>query len=383
MNKQLHRLLKIADKSERIIIGLMSGTSLDGLDIALCRCTESAINVEQFATVEYRPHQQKALLELRSQSTISMPLLCRLHTSMAHFYADQILKCIGEWGGEAEDVDLIASHGQTIYHSPGVELSTTFQCVDGDHIAQKTGIITLSDFRQKHVAAGGEGAPLAQYLDEFLYRDEERIRVALNLGGIANLTIIPPYTVYSSVQSTDVGPANTLINEAMLKHFGQPFDEDGRIAAKGSIHSELVKYIMLEPFFRKKFPKTTGQEVFNLQLVEALMESHGIELNAEDLVASLTELTVKAIVRALDKLLEGKPFDLIVSGGGVHNSTLMEVLRKQLPQAEFIDTASFGIPGDAKEAALMAYLGNQWFAEQGFEVAHQSGIHFGKLSLPA
>ncbi len=382
MNKQLLRLLNLAEKKERIIIGLMSGTSLDGLDIALCRCTETAIKVEQFTTVAYSPHQQKALLEVRSKSTISMPLLCRVHTSMAHFYADQILNCLSNWGVAPEQVDVIASHGQTIYHAPDAELSTTFQCVDGDHIAQKTGIITLSDFRQKHVAAGGEGAPLAKYLDEFLYRDEHRIRVALNLGGIANFTIIPPKGSDLEGLSTDVGPANTLINEAMLKYFGKPFDENGAVAASGAIHSELVKYCLLEPFFRLEFPKTTGQELFNLHLIEALMESHGITLQPKDLVASLTELTVKAIVRAVDDLLGTDDFDMIVSGGGAHNQTLMGALQEQIPQANFIRASQFGISGDAKEAALMAYLGNQWFVEQGFSVAESSNIHFGKLSLP-
>lgn len=149
MNKQLLRLLKIAEKTDRIIIGLMSGTSMDGLDIALCRCTESSITVENYQSVEYDNQQQEILHSLRSKSNISMPLLCRLHTLMAHFYADQILNCLSNWGVAPDQVDVIASHGQTIYHAPDAELSTTFQCVDGDHIAQKTGIITLSDFLQK------------------------------------------------------------------------------------------------------------------------------------------------------------------------------------------------------------------------------------------
>ncbi len=382
MNKQLHRLLKIAEKKERTIIGLMSGTSLDGLDIALCKCTENSIKVEHYATIEYDNQQQKVLLALRSKSTISMPLLCDLHTTMAHFYANQILSYLEKWGVDKEDVDLIASHGQTIYHQPGNELSTTFQCVDGDHIAQKTGIPTLSDFRQKHTAAGGEGAPLAKFLDEFLYRHNSRTRVALNLGGIANMTIIPPSESEYKIISTDIGPANTLINEAMLTYFDKSFDEGGAIAAKGKIHSELVKYILLEPFFRRDFPKTTGQEVFNLQLIEALMQSHDIKINSTDLVASLTELTVKSIVRAVDALLGEKPFDMIVSGGGVYNQTLMDALTKELPQATFMDANKFGITGDAKEAALMAFLGFRWFEEHGIEIESEPNIHLGKLSLP-
>ncbi|MCR9133436.1 MAG: anhydro-N-acetylmuramic acid kinase [bacterium] len=382
MNKQLLRLLKIAEKTDRIIIGLMSGTSLDGLDIALCRCTESSLTVENFQSTEYDNQQQEMLHSLRSKSNISMPLLCRLHTSMAHFYADQILNCLSNWGVAPDQVDVIASHGQTIFHAPDAELSTTFQCVDGDHIAQITGIITLSDFRQKHVAAGGEGAPLAKYLDEFLYQDEHRTRVALNLGGIANFTVIPPKGSNQEGLSTDVGPANTLINEAMLKYFGKPYDENGEVAASGAIHSELVKYCLIEPFFRLEFPKTTGQELFNLHLIEALMESHGITLQPKDLVASLTELTVKAIVRAVDDILGTNAFDMIVSGGGAHNRTLITALQEQLPQTKFLNASQFGISGDAKEAALMAFLGNEWFAEQGFAVADRSNIHFGKLSLP-
>lgn len=381
MNKALSQLLEIARKEERLVIGLMSGTSLDGLDIALCKVTNHSVHQLKFRCIDYPVDLRSLLFSIRSKEHVNLSSISKLHTGLAHYFANEIIRALQEWGIERQEIDLIGSHGQTIYHAPDDSPSHTLQIVDGDHIAQLTGIITVSDFRQKHVSAGGEGAPLAVYLDRFLFQDESKFRVALNLGGIANLTIVPPRNSTFKVISTDVGPANTLIDEAMKFHFNRPFDESGKIAKEGSVSSKLVKYLLLDPFFRKSFPKSTGQELFSLNWVHHLMQSHQIELSKEDLVASLTELTIKSIQRSIESLLENVPFELVVSGGGVKNIFLTERLQKSLPQADLKEISEFGISSDAKEAVLMAYLADRIFVKNGLE-AGVSEVHLGKISLP-
>lgn len=381
MNKALERLFEIAKKPERTIIGLMSGTSLDGLDIALCRVKNDSIKLVKFKTVEYPRDIQKHLHRTRSKDQVYLGTICWLNTQLAYFFATEVNAALSDWGVKNNVIDLIASHGQTLYHDPDGEPNSTFQIVDADHITQKTGIITISDFRQKHVVAGGQGAPLAVYLDEFLLQDEQHTRVALNLGGIANLTVIAASKVEDRVLSTDVGPANTLINEAMQKYFHQPYDNQGITAAKGNSNSELVKYLLLDPFFRKQFPKSTGQELFNLNWVEMIIESHQIEISHIDLIATLTQLTVKSISRALDHLIGEKSYDLILSGGGIHNQSIIKGLEQELTGACILSIENFGITADSKEAVLVAYLGDCLVREKGQKVGDEL-VHLGKISLP-
>ncbi len=375
MNKQLLRLSEIAQKPQRTIIGLMSGTSLDGMDIALCKFKWKKPQLLNFRTVEYSQDLRNRIRAIQSQIQVNLQDVCVLHTELAHLYADLVLESLEEWGVEAHQVDLIASHGQTIYHHPNKKMNSTLQIVDGDHIAEKTGIITISDFRQKHVAKGGEGAPIAGIMDEALFRSETEHRLLLNLGGISNFTWLPSKKSGEEILTSDVGPANTLINEAMKKHFNKPFDENGKVASNGKVHSGLLKYLLLEPFFRKPFPKTTGQEAFNLDLVEELMTGFKIDLKPEDLIATLTHLTIQSITRAFEEVIGDKPFEMFVSGGGVHNSTVMNGLKERLANAEFKDFEESGITADSKEAVLMAFLANECVVGGEWEL--------GKVSLPS
>lgn len=381
MNKQIAKLSEIAQKSSRIIIGLMSGTSLDGLDIALCECVQDSVKVKQFKTVEYDSKLRARIAAIQSKEIVSLKEVTVLNTELAHLYADWVLEALEEWGVPKEKVDLIASHGQTIYHHPTEEQTSTLQIVDGDHIAHKTGIITISDFRQKHTAAGGQGAPLAALMDERLFRHQNKHRVLLNLGGIANFTWLPSKESGEEPVTSDTGPANTLINEAMQKYFGKPFDEDGKVAASGTVHSELLKYLLLEPYFRKPFPKTTGQEDFNLNLVEDLMDSYQIALEPRDLVATLTGVTIKSIARAFDTVIGDQEYELHASGGGIHNPVLINGLKENLLTATFKNFDELGIPSDAKEAALMAFLANSLAIGDRFTVNGEE-VDLGKISLP-
>jgi anhydro-N-acetylmuramic acid kinase len=373
MNKQLLRLTEIAQKPTKTILGLMSGTSLDGLDLALCSFRWKKPQLIAFKTIEYSDELRVRIRAIQSKLEVNLQDICVLHTELAHYYAELILETLKEWDVEPEDVDLIASHGQTIFHHPDEKMNSTFQIVDGDHIAEKTGIITISDFRQKHVAQGGEGAPLAQIMDEALFKSDTKNRLLLNLGGIANFTWLPATKHKEDILTSDIGPANTLINEAMKKYFDKPFDEDGKVASKGKVHSGLLKYLLLEPFFRKPFPKTTGQEDFNLDLVEELMKGYQIELTPEDLVTTLTHLTIQSINRTFDEIIGEQEFELFVTGGGVHNSVIMKGLKERLLNATFRDLKELGFSGDAKEAVLMAFLANECVVGGDWEL--------GKISL--
>ncbi len=381
MNKPLAKLSEIAQKPSRTIIGLMSGTSLDGLDIALCECDSESVKVKQFKTVSYDSRLRSRIAAIQSKSQVDLQGVCVLNTELAHLYAEWVLEALHEWGMNSEEVDLIGSHGQTIYHHPTEHQTSTLQIVDGDHIAHKTGIITISDFRQKHTAAGGQGAPLAALMDEQLFRHQTKHRMLLNIGGIANFTWLPSKESGEEVITSDTGPGNTLINETMKKYFDQPYDEGGKIAASGELHSELLKYLLLEPYFRKAFPKTTGQEDFNLDIVEQLMQSYSIELSPEDLVATLTGLTVKSILRAFDAIAGDKGFELYVSGGGVHNEVIIEGVRNTEPMnIELKNFEILGMNPDAKEAALMAFLANVLVIGEQFMVNGEE-VSLGKVSF--
>ncbi len=352
----------------------MSGTSLDGLDIALCKFKRRQPKLLHFKTIPYPNKLRSRIKAIQSVPEVNPEEICILNTELAHVYAEWIWETLDEWHISPEGIDLIASHGQTIYHRPDKQMNSTLQIVDGDHIATKTGIITISDFRQKHIAQGGEGAPLAAIMDEALFRDKEKYRTLLNLGGIANVTWLPPKKSEEQILTSDIGPANTLINEAMQKHFSKLFDEGGEVAAKGNVHSELLKYLLLEPFFRKPFPKTTGQEDFNLDLVEELIKGYQIEISNEDLVATLTHLTIQSITRALDEAAGDKEYELFASGGGVRNKTIINGLKERLPKASFRGFEELGFNADAKEAVLMAFLANEFVVGGKWEL--------GKVSLP-
>ena len=381
MNKQLLRLVQLGEKKPRLIIGLMSGTSLDGLDIAVCSCQNEALEVLHFKTQEYGRVLRARLRSIQSKKEVSLPEVCRLNTELAHLYADWILEALKEWKISPAQIDLIASHGQTIYHAPEHAQISTLQIVDGDHIAQKTGIITISDFRQKHTAAGGQGAPIAELMDQRLFRHHATHRVLLNLGGIANFTWLPSKESGKEIISSDSGPANTLINEAMAKHFGAAFDEGGKVAASGVVHPELLKNLLNDDYFAKPFPKSTGQEDFNLQQVETLIADLSLPISREDLVATLTEFTVQSVALALQSVTEGLLFDMYVTGGGIHNAVIINRLQEVLTKASVKPFEEFGIHPDAKEAALMAFLANEMLLGNTFDV-HGKRVSLGKVSLP-
>lgn len=395
MKKHVEQLHRIAQKDKRTIIGLMSGTSLDGLDIALCVIEGNGeftrLTLEKFTTVPYDGNFRKAVLEVFSKRDTDLEKICLLNKSIANAHAYMINQCLSEWHISPSDVDLIASHGQTIYHAPnhlhGNEIGhATLQIGDGDHLSVLTGIITISDFRQKHIAAGGEGAPLAAYGDLILFSEKEKNVILLNMGGIANFTFLPSQNSVNKMFSTDCGPGNTMMDAWMQKHFpGRNFDKDAVIATRGRIHEDLLSALKDNPFFKLPYPKSTGPELFSLNYLEAAMSKSGTQsLVPEDVMATLNTFTASVICESLQGLqTQGETINLYVSGGGMHNPLIMSYLKANLAGSNIQSTAEKNINPDAKEAILFALLANECVAgEPGTFINYFPDISMGKISFP-
>lgn len=374
----------------------MSGTSLDGLDVALCNAAgsgpETVLQVEHFKTVPYPDGFRNAVREIFAKRQIDFQQLCLLNPFIGLQHGQMILDCLTVWGVSANEIDLIASHGQTVFHAPQKQHglpgfpNATLQIGDGDHIAVKTGIITLSDFRQKHIAAGGEGAPLAVYGDYFLFSQKGENRILLNMGGIANFTFLPGNLDAAAVFTTDTGPGNTLIDAFTRQLFEKPFDENGGFAASGAVDRMLLSALKDAPFFAQSFPKTTGPEVFSVAYVEnAKQIADRNAIAPADLIATLTQFSAETISEAIRNAMSTEDlFEVYASGGGAHNPVLMNAIRQQLGRnIRVID--ELGVSGDAKEAVLFAVLANEAVAGEGIYFGEKKGVpgvSMGKVSFP-
>ncbi|WP_461532929.1 anhydro-N-acetylmuramic acid kinase [Sinomicrobium sp.] len=394
MKRSIAKLYEISRKKSRLIVGLMSGTSLDGLDIALCRVEghgqKTEVELLQFVTVPYSDGFRNSISEVFAKETGSIAQLCLLNPHIAEVHAAMILQALKNWAVQPEEVDLVASHGQTIYHAPkryherDEYSNATLQLGDGDHLAVKTGIITLSDFRQKHIAAGGEGAPLAAYGDYLLFSDVEESRVLLNIGGIANLTFLQAGAGFNEAFCTDTGPGNTLMDAYVKKHFDLPFDRDAKIARQGQRNEKLLKALLDHPFFKEEGSRTTGPELFNEHYIDHAQQRCAEVISPEDVLHTLAHFTVAGIVKCIRGLDCRGKISGFVSGGGASNPLLMELLREACPEMEFVDTSVLGLDPDAKEAVLFAILANETLAGSP-ELEGSSAypwVSMGKISLP-
>lgn len=397
MKHHIQQLAGMARKPERLIIGLMSGTSLDGLDVALCAVKGTGlgtkVQVRQFETVPYQEPFKQAIRTVFAKKEIDFQQLVLLNVEVAEQHAFMVLDCLQKWGVSPDSVDLIASHGQTVFHAPRIfhgfpdRPNATLQIGDGDHLSRRTGIITVSDFRQKQLAAGGEGAPLALYGDCFLFSKKGEARFLLNLGGIANFTWLPSDGNLSKALATDTGPGNTLLDAFARELFGVSFDRDALLAAAGQADMLLLEALKSDSFFRRPFPKTSGPEHFSVQWVKkALSKRPKGTINPYDLMATLTQLTAETVAEAIRSIPdESRKKRLFLSGGGAHNPLLIQQLKKNLPGFSIANMSALHIDGDAKEAVLFAVLANETVAGIPFGTALLNGlpvVSMGKISLP-
>lgn len=395
MNNQIEKLYKISASDKRLIIGLMSGTSLDGLDIALCLISGSGVKtkveVKHFKTVLYTKKIKEKIQSVFAKKDISFEVLTLINPWLAKIHSEMILNSLDEWDIKPNEIDIIASHGQTVFHCPfrlhkNSEFgNATFQIGDGDHIAVHTGIITLSDFRQKHIAAGGEGAPLALYGDCLLFNKIGTPTLLLNIGGIANFTYLPGTEKFDGALVTDTGPGNTLLDAVINTFYPHlKYDIDGKIASTGSINYDVLGLWKNIPFFSESIPKTTGPELFEYSaLLKLSKEKLGIELNPQDLLATLTLFSAETITECIKKEVPNwRETRKFVSGGGCHNKLLMSHIHRLLPGSNFMNPSTLGIPGDAKESVLFAVLANETLSGGNTNYGKNPSICMGKISLP-
>ncbi|MEX1011755.1 MAG: anhydro-N-acetylmuramic acid kinase [Balneolaceae bacterium] len=407
MNQWIRKLADSGHKDARMVVGLMSGTSLDGLDVALCRVHGSSIATDvellRFATVPFSSPVEERLRSSAFRPDLTLQEALTLESRLSGEWARIVLQTLQEWDIFRGDVDLISSHGQTLLHLPDPENGhhATCQIVDGDHLATATGIPVASDFRQKLIALGGEGAPLAPLAEVLLFGSVAEKRVLLNLGGIANMTFLPagergggpkpestlrkrPGAKPVKVPfSSDCGPANTLMDEAVRReHPERRYDEGGTLAAAGRPDHELVKKLMSLPFFQRPFPKSTGQEEFSLDRLNEATEGELNRMDLPDLLATLCELSAISVAEAVSYAEAGRA-SLYASGGGVKNRSLMERISTHLPEMEIRKIGELGVPFDAKEAVLFAVLGNELISGAGWVFGSGERFTVGKLSFPA
>jgi len=393
-----------------IVAGVMSGTSADGINVALVRIsggtaatpstrkagTGEAARRSKFTLLAHEEYPfparvRRAILSMMNADSARVADLARLNFLLGELYAEAVFRTARKHG---VGIDLVGCHGQTLYHQGtastflGRRLAVTWQTGEGAVIAARLRVPVISDFRPADMAAGGKGAPLVPFLDYALYRDARIGRIAQNIGGIANLTAIPAGASASQVVAFDTGPGNMVIDALMEKLFARPYDRDGRVAAAGHVLNDVVERSMRAPFFRQKPPRTAGREEFGREYVRRFLKlCH--RANRHDVVATATALTARSIAEATQRFVlrkQGRYREMIVSGGGAKNPTLMAMLRHELAPREIALRFSdeLGVPGEAKEALAFAVLAHETWRQRPSNVPSATGAKraaiLGKIS---
>ena len=382
-----------------IVAGVMSGTSADGIDVALVRVFGSKagrgfnlrfrlLGHEHFS---YPKAVREAVLQAMNAGRASVAELSRLNFLLGELYAEAVGKT--QRRIRVAKLDLVGCHGQTVYHQGEAEaylgkpIACTWQMGEGAIIAGRLGVPVVSDFRPADMAAGGKGAPLAPFLDYLVFRDRREGRILQNLGGIANLTAIPAGARPHDVTAFDTGPGNMVMDQLMQLQFGKPFDRNGEVARQGTILQPLLEDLLRAPYFKRRPPKTAGREEFGREYVNALLRRRGRASKA-DLMATAAALTAQSIARALNSLVlpGGEYRDYIVSGGGSKNKTLMRMLAEETSRLglRLRRSDDFGVPSQAKEAVAFALLAYQTWHRQPGNIPSATGASrpavLGKIS---
>ncbi len=367
-------LARYAAKETRAVIGLMSGTSADGIDACLARISGSGAAISAslvaFRKTAYDSSVRKRILSLFSADAPVIEV-CRMNYLLGRLFGEAALDLMRRLNLKPESVDLIASHGQTICHlPPGGPLGelpsegSTLQIGEPAVIAELTGVTVAADFRAQDVAAGGQGAPLVPYADYALFRSATKTRAIQNIGGIANVTLLPAGGGVDDIIAFDTGPGNMVIDALITAFTGgeKTYDEDGALSALGRVDESLLARLMQHEYLARRPPKSTGREEFGAAFVTALLEAAETEsIAAEDLLATAVAFTAESIAKAYKDfvLLEHKIDEVVLGGGGSYNATLRRMIQQRLPGIPIFLHEDLGISGDAKEALAFAILGNE------------------------
>jgi anhydro-N-acetylmuramic acid kinase len=332
----------------------MSGTSADGIDAAIVDIQKNKIQTVAFDMFAYPPAIRKKVLEIGEQKTCTAGDISTMNFLLGKLFADAVIKLCKKNKISLRTIDLIGSHGQTIYHNPGGKVPSTLQIGEPSIIAHQTGITTVADFRPKDIAAGGQGAPLVPFADYILFSHKIKNRILQNIGGIANLTFLPADGKICNIIAFDTGPGNMIIDLLVCRATGGKltFDKGGKIAASGNVNQKILGQMLKHPYLRRQPPKTTGREMFGKIFCDKFRSK---SITTEDLIATATAFTAISIADAYRKFLPSKPDEIILCGGGAKNKTLVKMLG-QYTQSKILTTDDFGINSDAKEAISFAIL---------------------------
>jgi len=391
----MNRLTSIAKKHTRIVVGLMSGTSHDGVDAVVARIKGAGAGCTvELITHSYTPYPDKLGSEVGKAFDGPTSLVCSLNFELGEFFAAAALGAVKEAGLKIEDVDLIGSHGQTIYHVPpgatgggAGKAGSTLQIGEGAVIARRTGAVTINDFRTADMAAGGHGAPLVPLADWVMFRRPGKVTALQNIGGIANVTVVTEDL--DGVMGFDTGPGNSLIDETVriLTRGRIKYDKGGKLAASGEIIPKLMQKLVANPYFKKKPPKSTGRETFGKALAEKIVAEHRAA-RKEDILCTLTHLSAMSIRAAYDDFVfpaHGKLDRIALCGGGAGNDFLVSLLRRLFEGIPVIDIEELGVPAQAREALCFAVLANETMSGNPGNVPSVtgagSGAILGKINL--
>ena len=363
----MHPFMKLWDKPSRLVVGLMSGTSADGIDAVLTRITGSGLSttVEQlsFYFLPFDHQTRQAILRMCGGEWGGAREVCLLGTHLGKLYAQAVRELLKEAG--IPSVDLIGCHGQTVYHIPeetdylGTSIRGTLQIGDPSYLAEEFGCPVVSDFRIRDMAAGGLGAPLVPYTEFLLYRSETEDVALQNIGGIGNITLLPAGCALEDVTAFDTGPGNMVMDALTAKLTGGRlnYDRDGALAASGAVIPELLARMLEDPYLQRQPPKTTGREYYGEDYVQRLLAFGNYPL--VDVLATTTAFTAHSIALSLRRFAPRLPRRLVVAGGGSRNPTLLSFLQEALPEVTVQTQEDLGMDSDAKEAVAFAILANE------------------------
>ena len=360
-------------KEVRRVVGMMSGTSVDGVDAALVEISgtdsEPKVKLLAFENKPYPPQVREKIFSLFTPTNATVDKVGYMNFLLGEIYAKSALSVIEKAGMKPEEIDVIGSHGQTIWHAPipespdGIPVAYTVQIGEGSVIAERTGILTVSDFRVADMAAGGQGAPLVPFSEYLLYRREKETILLQNIGGIGNMTVMPAGAKPRDVFAFDTGPGNMIIDAVISAVTGgeKTYDTGGETAVKGKVCNALLDILKEEPYYRQPLPKTTGREHFGVQYTEKILswwKENSIPV--EDLLATVTDLTAYSIADAYERYVLPKyqASEIIVGGGGSYNATLLRFMKERFaPHGVAVRTQEdLGLSSDAKEAVAFALM---------------------------
>jgi len=380
----LKRLFELSAKHEKYVIGLMSGTSVDGIDAALVKITgnytDTKVDEIAFENFPFPRDVRERIFKLFNLNTSSSRDICHMNFLLGELFAHAAINIVEKANMSMADIDLIGSHGQTIYHMP--ETLSTLQIGEGAVIAHKTGVITVSDFRTADMAAGGLGAPLVPYVEFLLYANKgnEEVIALQNIGGVGNITIIPQNAAPDDIIAFDTGPGNMVIDYIVQKTTGQPYDKNGRMAEKGIVNRQLLAHFMNDEYITSLPPKTTGREYFGKDFSEDFYDvCKALQLSDPDIVATATAFTAETISYSVKHLINGPVQKLIIGGGGAYNKHLVKMISDRLPGITVTTQEATGQSSDAKEAIAFAILANETICGNTSNLPSVTGARCGKI----